>query len=80
VRLVISMKSEAEELGEKMKGLCDLLGKTTPESFTHMFKYDEKVEVLSHLIDLIHEQDDFRNFLNQRMEEKSQFNRQKMEV
>jgi len=42
--------------------------------------YDEKSELLEALIDGIHDLDDFRSFLNQRVEEKSSFNKQKMDI
>lgn len=48
--------------------------------FTTQFTYDEKVTLLTVLIDCIHETNEFRMFLNKRVEDKSAFNKEKMEV
>lgn len=45
-----------------------------------MLTYDEKVELLEMLIDGLHDLDDFRSFLNQRVEERSSYNKQKMDI
>lgn len=45
-----------------------------------MLSYEEKAVLLETLIDGIHDLDDFRAFLNQRVEEKSSYNKQKIEI
>ena len=48
--------------------------------FTTKFKYLEKVTLMTVLIDCLHETNDFRMFLNKRVEDKSAFNKEKMDV
>jgi len=77
--LLILLKNDYNP-SEEVQALCIKLSRTLPSTFSTNFSYDEKLSVLELLIDLVHEQDAFRNFLNVRMEEKSNFNKQKMEV
>jgi hypothetical protein len=37
--------------------------------------YEDKLELLAYLIDMIHDKNDFRGFLNKRIEEKSGYNK-----
>ncbi len=48
--------------------------------FTTKFTYQEKVTLMTVLIDCLHETNDFRMFLNKRVDDKSTFNREKMDV
>jgi len=49
-------------------------------NFTAGFSYHEKVTLFTVLIDCIHETNEFRLFLNKRVEDKSTYNKEKMEV
>lgn len=51
-----------------------------PAQFTFGFTKHEKVTLLTVLIDCIHETNEFRLFLNRRVEDKSSYNKEKMEV
>jgi hypothetical protein len=59
-----------------LKKLCDL----EPGSFNSAFKFEEKVILLSILIDTVHDLNEFRNFLTKRNELKSSYNKEKMDV
>jgi len=48
--------------------------------FTTKLTYKQKVTLFTVLIDCIHETNDFRMFLNKRVEDKSTFNKEKMDV
>ena len=63
-----------------MTNICEKLSGCRPEMYNSAFSYDEKVELLTFLVDSIHDLDSFRNFLNVRLEEKSVFNKQKMDA
>ena len=63
-----------------MSKICEKLSECRPETYNHIFTYDEKVELLTFLVDSIHDLDTFRNFLNTRLEEKSVYNKQKMDT
>lgn len=45
-----------------------------------MLSYDEKITLLIVLVNGIHELNEFRVFLNKRVEEKSGYNKEKMEI
>ena len=51
-----------------------------PEKYHRVMRFEEKVTLLTVLIDGIHDTDSFRKFLNDRVDEKSNFNREKIEV
>jgi predicted HicB family RNase H-like nuclease len=51
-----------------------------PEDFSTQLTYDEKLEVFETLIDGLHDLNEFKTFLNQRIEERSAFNKQKLEL
>ena len=51
-----------------------------PADFTTNFTTNEKVTLFTVLIDCIHETNEFRLFLNKRVEDKSTHNKEKMEV
>ena len=51
-----------------------------PHEFTTKLAYDEKVTLFTVLIDCIHETNEFRLFLNRRVEDKSAFNKEKMDI
>lgn len=40
-----------------------------------MLSYEDKLDILETLIDGIHDLDEFRGFLNKRIEEKSSYNK-----
>ena len=55
--------------------IADLLrrvGALTPQAYTSSLTYKEKIDMLLYLVDLIHDLDRFRQFLNKRLEDKSQ--------
>lgn len=58
-----------------MTAVYDKLQICTPETYNTVFTYEEKVELLSFLVDCVHDIDDFRTFLNSRIEEKSSYNK-----
>ena len=51
-----------------------------PETYSQSLSYEQKLELLETLVDGVHDLDDFKNFLNQRLEERSSYNKQKMEI
>lgn len=61
--------------------ICDSkLANCTPETYSSTLTLDEKLEILEVIVDGLHDLDEFRNFLNVRLEEKSSFNKQKLEI
>jgi len=58
-----------------MTKISEKLGACRPETYSSMLSYDEKVELLTFLVDSIHDLDEFRSFLNTRLEEKSSYNK-----
>ena len=63
-----------------MAKITDKLSGCRPETYATKLTYDDKVELLAFLIDSVHDLDEFRQFLNQRLEEKSSYNKQKMDI
>jgi hypothetical protein len=59
-----------------LKKLSDL----EPGSFNRAFKFEEKVVLLSTLIDTVHDLNEFRSFLTKRQDQKSGYNKEKMDV
>ena len=59
-----------------LKKLSDL----EPGSFNNVFKFEEKVVLLSILIDTVHDLNEFRSFLTKRQDQKSGYNKEKMDV
>lgn len=51
-----------------------------PCQYCVMLTFDEKLCLLTSMIDGIHDTDDFRKFLNERVEDKSSINKEKIEV
>lgn len=82
IRLILkSQKSfDFNPLDARISQICEKLSSCTPETYNSIFTYDEKAELLEALIDGIHDLDDFRSFLNKRVEEKSSYNKQKMDI
>ena len=64
---------EVNEITKKLSGI-------KPANFTENLSYSEKVTLLTVLIDSIHETNEFRLYLNKRVEDKSAFNKEKMEI
>jgi len=63
--------------------IADLLSKTgalSPKDYTWNLTYKEKVDLLMYLIDMIHDLDSFRQFLNKRLEDKSSLFKQKNDL
>lgn len=77
LRLVIKskMKFDNMHLDSVMTGVYDKLAACRPETYNSLLTYEEKVELLSFLVDCVHDIDDFRSFLNTRIEEKSAYNK-----
>ena len=63
--------------GNYMSELFRKLGSLTPQSYAWSLTYKEKVDILMFLVDCIHDLDSFRQFLNKRLEDKSQLFKQK---
>jgi hypothetical protein len=63
-----------------MVKISEKLSGCRPETYSSTLTYDDKVELLTFLIDSIHDLDTFRSFLNTRLEEKSTYNKQKMDM
>lgn len=55
-----------------MNELFRRVGALTPQSYSYSLSYREKVDLLLFLVDNIHDLDSFRQFLNRRLEDKSQ--------
>jgi len=64
----------------QVSSLVDRLVGCVPSSFSSAFNFDEKLELLQFLVDAVHDLSNFRAFLNSRIDEKSGFNKQKLEV
>ena len=68
-------------LDSNIQDICDTkLANSTPETYSYMLTYDEKLDILETIVDGLHELDEFRNFLNQRIDEKSSYNKQKIDI
>lgn len=68
-------------LSPSMQRICDeKLANCVPETFAKILDFNEKLELLETLVDGLHDLDDFRAYLNQRIEERSSFNKQKMDI
>lgn len=85
VRLVLIYKKdqEGEDFWPNKDTIEVVLRKLVglrPCQYSKKFTFDEKVCLLTVMIDAIHDTDDFRKFLNERVEEKSSFNKEKIEV
>jgi predicted nucleic acid-binding Zn-ribbon protein len=56
------------------------VGSLTPESYVFSLTYKEKISLLLYLVDLLHDLDRFRLFLNKRLEDKSSLFKQKNDL
>jgi hypothetical protein len=63
-----------------MKCVQEKLVNLEPNRFSTVFTYSEKLTLLTVLIDTIHDLNDFRSFMNTRTEQKSAYNKDKMDV
>ena len=63
-----------------MKTILTKLIGLKPCDYITTFTYDEKVTLLTVLIDNIHDTNEFRMFLNKRIEVKAVYNKEKMDV
>lgn len=66
-------EQEVVEITKKLAGI-------KPASFTSELSYQQKVTLLTVLIDCLHETNEFRLFLNKRVEDKSTYNKEKMDI
>jgi hypothetical protein len=85
VRLVLLYKVEqdGEDFGPYKETIESVLSKLIglrPAQYLKQLTFEEKVCLMTVLIDGIHDTDAFRKFLNDRIEEKSSFNKEKIEV
>lgn len=76
IRLLILHSDERQDLDKEtldphIQELLRKLGSLSPSEYTWKMNYREKVDILLFLVDLIHDLDKFRQFLNKRLEEKS---------
>jgi hypothetical protein len=69
-----------QPLDRTMMGICEKLAECTPMNYSTWLTYNDKLELLQTLIDGVHDLNEFRSFLNARLEEKSGYNKQKIEV
>ena len=65
-----------EQVNELVKKLVGI----KPHEFTFKLDFKEKVTLFTVLIDCIHETNEFRMFLNKRVEDKSAYNKEKMDI
>ena len=77
VRIILKSKRFSfTPLSEDMTKICDeRLATTLPETFTTSITSDQKLNLLETLIDGIHDLDGYKDFLNQRIEERSSYNK-----
>lgn len=84
IRLVLKYKMEkGEDLGPNTCIIERIINKFVglrPCQYCVMLTFDEKLCLLTSMIDGIHDTDDFRKFLNERVEDKSSINKEKIEV
>ena len=76
IRLLILHSDERNDLDKEQLDpyIQDLLlkvGSLKPYLYTSTLTYKEKVDLLLYLVDMIHDLDRFRQFLNKRLEDKS---------
>ena len=66
IRLIrtTNKKFDFQPLDEHISKIIEKLGGCTPETYSSMMTYDEKLEILEVLVDGIHDLDEFRQFLN----------------
>lgn len=70
-----------QPLTQKITNICDnKLANCLPETFPQALTYDEKLELLEVIVDGLHDLNEFKTFLNLRIEERSVFNKQKMDI
>ena len=65
---------------EEVLAITNKLAGIKPADFTTAVSYQEKVTLLTVLIDCLHETNEFRLFLNKRVEDKSTYNKEKMDI
>jgi len=83
VRLLLLQRQSYEDFGEYndvMEVILKKLSDLEPDSFNRAFKFDEKIVLLTVLIDTVHDLNEFRSFLTKRNELKSSYNKEKMDV
>lgn len=64
----------------EMVAIANKLASLRPASFVSALTYGEKLCLFEVLIDVIHETNEFRVFLNKRVEDKTAFNKEKMDI
>jgi hypothetical protein len=88
VRLLLNLKVKADgdtkiafgSLAPAVESIQSKLIGFNPKNFARKFTYEEKIALFSVLIDGIHELSEFRQILSQRLEEKTAFNKDKIEI
>jgi len=83
VRLMLVMRHDVEDFGDyedTMNVVLHKLEGLEPALFSSKFTYNEKLTLLTVLIDTVHDLNYFRSFLNGRQETKTAFNKEKQEV
>ena len=66
--------------GPQMKSIIERLEGLKPHQYNTVFSYDEKVTLMTCLIDGVHDLKAFCAILQSRVEEKTLYNREKMEI
>jgi len=52
----------------------------SPQTYTWLMTYNEKIDILMFLVDTIHDLDVFKQFLNRRLDEKTSLFKQKNDL
>lgn len=85
LRLLILHSDERNDLDKEsldpyIHDLLRKVGTLSPQQYTSALTYKEKVDLILYLVDLIHDLDRFRQFLNKRLEDKSSLFKQKNDL
>jgi len=87
IRLLLSHSDERHDIdlespkdGPYLSELLKKVGALTPKTDTWSLTYKEKIDILLFLIDIIHDLDTFRQFLNKRLDDKSVIFKQKNDL
>jgi len=81
--LIYAKNEDAEIFGpfdEQVTQISTKLAGARPHTYMTRLDYKEKVTLLTVMIDCIHQTNEFRMFLNKRNDDKSAYNREKMEL
>lgn len=85
IRILIVHADERQEIDSEgldpyIADLLKKVGALSPQDYTWNLTYKEKLDLLLYLVDMIHDLDRFRQFLNKRLEDKSALFKQKNDL